>query len=140
MSRIDALQTTLAAEHAAVWLYGVLGGQTSQSTQKGLYDVVSACYVTHRGRRDQLIRWLHDAGQTPVAAEVAYELSNQVRTPAEIQTIGRQVEERCTATYADLVARTTGSERSWATNALIGAALREIDFGGTARSLPGITT
>lgn len=138
MSRIDALQSTLAAEHAAVWLYGVLGGQTSQSSQEPLYDAVADSYVTHRGRRDQLIRWVRDADQTPVAAEVAYELPNQVRTAADVKAIGRQIEKRCAATYADLVARTEGSERAWATTALIGAALRELDFGATPTTLPGI--
>ena len=29
-NEIEALQTALAGEHAALWVYGVLGGQTSR--------------------------------------------------------------------------------------------------------------
>ncbi len=45
----DALQTALAAEHAAVFVFGALGGQTSQSADPTLYAAVTDGYVTHRG-------------------------------------------------------------------------------------------
>ena len=31
MTELEALQTTLAAEHAAVYVYGLLGSRTSQA-------------------------------------------------------------------------------------------------------------
>ncbi|KQZ69779.1 ferritin-like domain-containing protein [Nocardioides sp. Root151] len=138
MTGTDALQSTLAAEHAAVWIYGVLGGQTSQSSQPALYDAVTTAYVTHRSRRDQLVRWVRDAGEVPVAAEVAYELPNAARTPAELKAIGLQVEQRCAAAYADLVGRTTEDERAWGVNALVESAVRQLDFDGDPTDLPGI--
>lgn len=52
MTVLDALQTTLAAEHAAVHLYGVLGAQTSASATPDLFAAVSDAYAAHRGRRD----------------------------------------------------------------------------------------
>ena len=39
---LTALQTALRAEHAAVFVYGALGAQTSRSTAAG---------ALHRGRR-----------------------------------------------------------------------------------------
>ena len=36
---VDALQHTLAAEHAAVYVYGALGGMTSQASAAALYEV-----------------------------------------------------------------------------------------------------
>ena len=138
MSDLSALQTTLAAEHAAVWLYATLGGQTSASAQPALFDSVTASYTQHRGRRDQLVRWIRDGGETPVASESGYELPNRLRTPAEIKSAALQIEQRCATTYANQVARTVAEERAWATTALIDAAVREIDFGGHPEDLPGI--
>lgn len=135
---VEGLQSTLAAEHAAVWIYGVLGGQTSTSAQANLSKALRAAYTLHRARRDQLIRWVRDASETPVAAEVAYELPNAASTPAEVRATGLEVEDRCCAAYADLVGRTTGAQRTWAINALIDAAKREMNFGGVAESLPGV--
>lgn len=140
MTDVSALQTTLAAEHAAVWLYATLGGQTSASAQPALFAAVSAGYTQHRGRRDQLVRWVHDAGEAPVASEAGYELPNRLRTPAEIKAAALQVEERGAATYANLVARTVADQREWAISALVDASLREIDFGGDPQDLPGIET
>ncbi|KRF17899.1 hypothetical protein ASG90_06110 [Nocardioides sp. Soil797] len=140
MSDTSALQTALAAEHAAVWLYATLGGQTSQSSQAKLFEVVSSGYTAHRGRRDQLVRWIRDAGESPVPSEVGYELPNRLRTPGEVKAAGLQIEQRCAATYSDLVARTVDDERTWAINALIDTGLRELEFGGTPQDLPGIDT
>ena len=36
-TEVDALQTTLAAEHAAVYVYGLLGSRTSQTAEPELY-------------------------------------------------------------------------------------------------------
>ncbi len=74
VSTLDALQTTLAAEHAAVYVYGVLGGQTSRTSDPALFAAVSAAYGEHRARRDALTRFVTDLGGTPVAAEASYEL------------------------------------------------------------------
>ena len=71
MTLADALQTTLEAEHAAVYVYGVLGARTSASADPQLYGDLVAGYSAHRGRRDQLRTMLHDLGETPVAAEPA---------------------------------------------------------------------
>lgn len=138
MSRIDSLQTTLAAEHAAVWVFGTLGGQTSRSAQPELHDLVQAGYLRHRSRRDQLMRWLLDASETPVGSEAGYALPNTLRNAKDIRITALRTERRCTATYADMVGRTTGKDRAWATNALIDAALRELEFGGTPQDLPGV--
>lgn len=139
MSEVQALQDVLAGEHAAVWVYGVLGGQTSRSGNPGLYRDVSAAYRLHRARRDELVRTVREAGETPTPAALGYELPNEVRNPAEIRATARLTEERCAATYVDLVGRTTGRHRAWAIRALVDAATRELDFGGEPSSLPGLT-
>src|SRR3546814_20692289 len=87
-------------------------------------------YVIHRSRRDQLVRWLRDADEVPVASEVAYELLNEASTPAEVSAIAIEVEHACTETYADLVGRAVGAQRRWAITAMIDAAPRAVRFGG----------
>jgi hypothetical protein len=132
----DALQTTLAAEHAAVWVYGVLGGQTSSSDEPELYADVLAAYRLHRGRRDLLTGLIAKGGAEPVAAEVGYELG-PVGSPALVEAAALAVEQRCAATYADLVGRTTGRRRAWAIRALTDAAVRQLRFRGSPETFPG---
>ena len=68
VSDVEALQTTLAAEHAAVYVFGALGGRTSQSANPELFDAISAAYAAHRARRDELTAAITDLGAEPVAA------------------------------------------------------------------------
>ena len=138
---IPALQTTLAAEHAAVWVLGVLGGRVSASRSKQLSDAIAAAYVAHRSRRDQLTSTIRDLGSRPVASEAAYDLPDPVdgASPSDRQlsAAALEVERRCAATYAFLVAQTAGRERGWAIRALNETAVRELAFRGTPEMFPG---
>lgn len=136
-SDLDALQTTLAAEHAAAWVYGVLGGQVSRSAEPRLAIDIDAAYRTHRGRRDSLVRTITDEGAEPVPSAVAYDLPSDVPTPNRIAATALGVERRCAATYADLVARTVGARRRWAITALTDAAVRQLRFRGSPETFPG---
>ena len=71
---VEALQTTLAAEHAAVYAFGVLGGRTSRAATPQLFATVSAAYAAHRARRDHLVRELAGQDVDLVAAEPAYDV------------------------------------------------------------------
>jgi uncharacterized protein DUF4439 len=134
---VEALQTTLAAEHAAVWVYGLLGGRTSAAATPELYRSVFAAYAGHRSRRDQLVRILTERGEAPVAAEPAYEVSGPVNGPQRVAAVALETEEACAATYAWLVANTVAEERRWAIGALNEAAVRELAFRGTPEMFPG---
>ncbi len=137
MTEIDALQTTLAAEHAAVYVYGALGGRTSRVATPELFDAVSAAYAAHRARRDHLVRELTDLGVDPAASEAAYQLPRRMDTPAQIERAGLDLERSCAATYAYLVANTVEDQRRWAIQALNEAAVRELAFRGTPETFPG---
>lgn len=134
----DALQTALAAEHAAVFVYGALGGQTSQSEDPALFDAVTRAYNTHRSRRDELIAALEAAGAEPVAAEPGYELPRDLSTPTRVADRALALERSCAATYAFVVGSTTGEERAWGVEALLDAATRALAFGGRPEDLPGL--
>jgi hypothetical protein len=137
MSTLSALQETLAAEHAAVYVYGVLGGQTSRSQSPGLYAAISSAYSTHRARRDLLARAVTDLDGTPVAAAPAYDVPEHLDSPDAVTRAARDVEDACAGTYAVLVASTAGARRRWAIEALNDAAVRVLALRGTPEMLPG---
>ncbi|MCB0894872.1 MAG: ferritin-like domain-containing protein [Nocardioidaceae bacterium] len=134
---VEALQTTLAAEHAAVYAFGVLGGRTSRAATPQLFATVSAAYAAHRARRDHLVRELAGQDVDPVAAEPAYDVPRPLDTPAQVERTGLDLERSCAATYAYLVASSTGETRRWAIAALNETAVRELAFRGTPETFPG---
>lgn len=138
MTPQEALRFALAGEHAAVYLYGVIGGRVSVSAQPVLWQRVRDAYNLHRGRRDQLVAMVRAAGADPVAAEVSYELPNAAMTPEELEAAALEVEERCAAVYADMVGSTAFANRQWALDALEDAAVRLLGFGGEPEPFPGI--
>lgn len=138
MTPLEALQQTLAGEHAAVYAYGVLGGRISSSQEPGLAAAVRAAYTLHRARRDQLVAMVLDRGADPVAAEVSYELPTPAMKPGQIRAAAREVEDRCAQTYATAVGGTARANRQWAIDALGDAAVRGLGFGAEPVAFPGI--
>ncbi len=134
----DALQAALAAEHAAVFVYAALGGQASQSAQPGLYGRITAAYRLHRTRRDQLDAMVRAVGEEPVAAEPGYQLPADLGTAAAMTARALRLEQDAAATYAYLVASSTGPTRTWAVTALLDAAVRGLGFGGKPETFPGL--
>jgi hypothetical protein len=133
---LEPLQTTLAGEHAAVWVLGVIGAQASEKDQPALREEVTAAYRAHRARRDQLVARVTALGAAPLPAEAAYALGDV--TSADTATAAAlTVERRSAVLYADLVATTTGSDRTWAVNALIDSAVRQLRFRGSPETFPG---
>ena len=138
MTPVQALQQTLAAEHAALYVYGVLGARVPGSGQPALIALLTAAYTAHRGRRDQLTAMVRAAGGEPVAAELSYRLPNASRTAAQLRTGAAVIERRCAAVYAAAVGSTSRTDRQWAIGALTDAAVRELSFGGSPTAFPGV--
>jgi hypothetical protein len=136
--RLSALQRTLAAEHAAVYVFGVLGGRAAVLGESPLRPALAAAYDVHLARRNRLRLVVAAAGSDPVAAEPAYDLPRELTTPAQITAEALRVERACVSTYAALVAATTGAERAWAVDTLSAGALTELTFGGPPLPLPGL--
>ena len=67
MTPVAALQSAMAAEHEALYLFGAYGARTSQSAEPALYATVTEGYLTHRARRDHLERVVTALGEEPVA-------------------------------------------------------------------------
>lgn len=137
MTYLDGLQAALAGEHAAVFVVGYLGAQTSSSAQPVLVADLRDAYDAHRSRRDALESAVIDAGGTPVAAAASYDLADVAGDPARITARALEVERACGATYGYLVANSAGDERRRAVDAMLDCAVRELTFGGEPRTYPG---
>lgn len=135
---VPALQRTLAAEHTAVFAFGVLGGRAAVLGQSPLRPALAAAYDVHLVRRNRLRILVTGAGGDPVAAEPAYDMPRELTTPAQITAEALRVERACVSTYAALVAATTGTDRAWAVETLSAGALAELAFGGLPLPLPGL--
>lgn len=134
---VAAAQEALAAEHAAVWLTGVLGARTSATGTPALFLAVDEAYETHRARRDGLTAWLRDAGADPVAAAPTYRLPGEVAAPGAVRRLGRRLEQTTAAWWSGLVASSVGELRRDAAAALADAARREVSLGGRPSPFPG---
>jgi hypothetical protein len=138
VTAVESLQTSLAAEHAAVYVFGVLGGRAAALEAPALKAGLATVYDVHVARRDQLRARLSHLGVVPVAAEPAYDLPRDLTTAAQLTAQALGVERICVTTYAALVAGTVGHDRTWAVDALAAGALAELDFGGAPTPLPGV--
>jgi mevalonate kinase len=138
MTPLEALQATLAGEHAAVYVYGVLGAQSSESEQPTLFTNLQTAYQLHRRRRDQLTVMIEHRGIDPVPSAVSYALPNAAATSAELTDAALQVESRISTTYGQLVGSSSGSDRRWGIAALDDCAVRQLTFRGTPEMFPGM--
>lgn len=139
MSPVDALQAALAGEHAAVYIYGVLGGQVSRTSEPQLARLIGELYQTHVDRRDRLTLLVHAHRAQPVAAAPAYRLPNPLRDPAQLRAAARQVEERCLQIYGQTVGSTAGADRAWAISTLVAAATQGLALGIAPTDYPGMS-
>ncbi|MFC8015871.1 DUF4439 domain-containing protein, partial [Streptomyces cinereoruber] len=102
MSALDATQAALAAEHAAVYGYGVVGGRIGTERRAE----ATAAYEAHRARREVLRRAVRDLGGAPAAAAAAYALPFRVTDPAGAVRLAAVLEDRVAGVYSDLVRAT----------------------------------
>lgn len=131
---LEALQKALAAEHAAVYGYGVVGGRVGA----GRRAEAKAAYDAHRARRDALVREVRDLGGTPVAAAPAYALPFPVPDSVAAVRFAAELEERVAGVYSDLVRATEGGRRSMAAEVLREAAVRAVRWRGESVAFPGL--
>lgn len=139
MSSVEALQRCLAAEHAAVYGYGVVGGVLAGIDTAGKLEAYADnCYAAHRARRDALTDHLARLGKTPVAAHAAYRLPFRVTGVPGCRSLARTIERRTAAVYAFTVSQTVNGARATAVDTLTDCAVREVAWGADPQSFPGL--
>jgi Domain of unknown function (DUF4439) len=129
-----ALQAALAAEHAAVYGYGVVGANLSGARQAAAMND----WVAHQVARDTLEAMLRSRGAEPVAAAVAYQLPVTVRSSAQAASLAVMLEERVATAYLGLVALNSASARQFGALQVRAAALRAAFWRGSTVAFPGL--
>ncbi|MER5617936.1 MULTISPECIES: ferritin-like domain-containing protein [unclassified Streptomyces] len=129
-----AAQAALAAEHAAVYGYGVVGGRVAE----GRRAEAAAAHHAHRARRDALVRTVRGLGGEPVAAQAAYALPFAVPDPAAAVRLAAVLEDRVAGVYSDLVRAAEGPLRREAADAMREAAVRAVRWRGSGVAFPGL--
>jgi len=133
---VPPAQDALAAEHAAVYAYGVAGGVVDPLSDDGAR--VRDAYAVHERRRDQLESLLRGLGAEPVAAEPGYALPAPVTGAASATRLAVGIEDRCAVAYAAVVASSTGDVRRAAVDWLADAATRGLGLGAAPTAFPGL--
>ncbi|MEV3873012.1 ferritin-like domain-containing protein [Streptomyces sp. NPDC049906] len=133
-AELTALRAALAAEHAAVYGYGVVGGRVHEDRR----DEARTAYEAHRARRDELVRAVRDLGGEPEAAAPAYALPFPVADTAGAVRLAARLEDGLAGAYADLVRASGGARRRAAVDALREAAVRAARWRGGSVAFPGL--
>jgi len=134
-AEVSAMQAALAAEHAAIYGYGVAGAHLTGT------DLTAATsdWVAHQVARDSLQAMLRAAGATPVAAAVAYRLPRPVRGAVSAISLAVTLEDRVATAYLGLVAGSSPGIRKFGARQVIAAAIRAAAWRGRTVAFPGFS-
>jgi hypothetical protein len=116
---VDALRTALAAEHAAIYGYGVVGAHLSGDLQAAARQAEAV----HRERRDDVSLRIQAAGGQVAAAEPAYALPFQVTDAASAMRLAAALEEGAAGAWRTALGGTDGDDRKLAVDALTACAV-----------------
>jgi ferritin-like protein len=128
----DALAAALAAEHAAIFGYGIVGARLDPATQGAAREAEAI----HRGRRDTLVVRITAASATPPASAAAYALPFPVTDRDSALKLAVALEEGAAKAWRQTVGATSGDERRLAVDALMDCAVRATRWRATAGITP----
>lgn len=132
-SENTALSEALAAEHAAVWGYGVVGA----ALDAGAQAAAAKSEVAHRDVRDQVVTLLAGRGVDPVDAEGAYALPFPVLSATDAAALAVVLEDGVAAAWVRVLDQSVErSTRELAVGALSGAEVRAVAWRTAAGQTP----
>ena len=131
---VAALQGALAAEHAAVYGYGIVGAMLTGAKQAG----ARTDWTAHQVARDTVITMLTRLGAAPAAASPAYKLPFAVTNAESAAKLAAALENGVTRAYLGLVAVNNPSLRAFAARAMQTSANRALAWSGTTTAFPGM--
>ena len=131
---VAALQGALAAEHAAIWVYALVGAFVPNALNTRLNEAATA----HQARRDATERILIDAGTSPVPPEPGYLTPEPVTDAASALQLVITAETDAASAWRSVVERSPADEdlRGTALEALSEAAVRATRWRATAGATP----
>jgi len=129
----EAVQDALGAEHAALWVYGLV----SAFLPADFGAAVQEGSITHRARRDATELMLNGAGQSPRSAEPAYVTPQPVTDQASAIAVLVVAEADAAVAWRAVLERTdVKSLRTTALTALTDAAVRATRWRRAAGETP----
>ncbi len=131
--QLQALQTTLAGEHAAVWACGRVIAELTGGAQRDARAELNA----HRRAREGLAARIVARGGTPVEAAPAYVEPVPVTNAATARELLAGVNSRLGALYADLAGALNRGARTNDARSTVRAALRAQHWGESPTAFPG---
>ncbi len=131
---VPALQAALAAEHTAVYGYGIAGALLTGGDQAAAL----ADWRTHEQARDTLEAMIVKLGATPVAASPAYALPFAVNDARSARRLAAALEDGVTQAYLGLVAVSDTTLRTFGALAMQPPAQRAAAWRGSTVAFPGM--
>jgi hypothetical protein len=116
---VEALRAALAAEHAAIYGYGVVGAHLSGETQESARQAEQL----HRDRRDDVAQRIEAEGGKLVAAEPAYALPIAVADAQSAMSLAARLEEGTAGAWREALSGISGDDRRLGLDALIACAV-----------------
>jgi Domain of unknown function (DUF4439) len=131
---VAAVQGALAAEHAAIWVYGVVEAFVPGALNRQLEEAATA----HQARRDATERVLTDAGVPPASPEPGYLTPEPVTDAASALRLAITAESDAAAAWRSVIERSPVhlGLRAAALDALTVAALWATRWRATAGTSP----
>ncbi|HET8588156.1 MAG TPA: ferritin-like domain-containing protein [Nakamurella sp.] len=121
---VDALQAAMAAEHAALWAYGLVAAYAPDAA-----NTVSDMLTSHQNIRDVTANLLVQAGATPVGPAPAYTTPEPVTDPRSAMALALVIEGDCAAAWRSVIGHTDDSTlRGTALSALTDSAMRMVTW------------
>ena len=128
-----ALQTALAALHAAVWGYGVVGAALGAQGRAP----AAAAEAAHRDVRDRVTALLEERHTEPVAAQGGYTLPFPVLSAVDAAALGVVLEDGASAAWVRVLDQAAErSTRELAVRALGDAEVRAVAWRSAAGKTP----
>lgn len=131
---VAATRAALAAEYAAAYGYGVVGAHTLGAARAQ----AGRALAWHQAQQPLLRATLSGAGADLPVPQPAYELPFAVVDAAGAARLATALEQGVAATYADLVAASSGGDRQAAALALGQCAVRAAQWRGFSVPFPGL--
>jgi hypothetical protein len=131
---VPALQAALAAEHTAVYGYGIAGALLTGGEQAAAL----ADWRSHEQARDTLEAMIVKLGATPVAASAAYALPFAVNDARSARRLAASLEDGVVQAYLGLVAVSDTTLRTFGALAMQPPANRAAAWRGSTVAFPGM--
>jgi len=128
-----ALQDALAAEHTAVWGYGVVGAALAANARQPAADSEAA----HRDVRDRIVALLEQRKTDPVPAKAGYTLPFPVLSAVDAAKLAVVLEDGVAAAWVHVLGGAADHDvRAFAVDTLSATEVRAVVWRTTAGQTP----